>query len=100
MLILYVQAEVDPADLAALLPAAARMVAASNAEEGCIRYVFSRDLMRPELLHIVEVWRDQAALDHHFSTPHMAEFQAAIKGKINILAGDKYLAGDPLPLRG
>lgn len=100
MLIVYVKAEVSAQDLPGLLPVAERMIARSNAEEGCISYVFARDLGQPDLLHIIEVWRDQSALDLHFKTPHMAEFQAAIKGRIKILAGDKYLTSDPLPLRG
>jgi len=30
----------------------------------------------------------------------MAEFQAAIKGKVKITAGHKFQAGEALPLRG
>lgn len=99
MLIVHVTAEVSAENFVALQPVAAKMVAASNAEAGCVSYVFARDLVEPTLLRITEVWRDQAALDAHFATPHMAEFQAAIKGKVKITAGQKFQAGEPLPLR-
>lgn len=99
MLIVHGTAEVSAEDFVALQPVAARMVAASNAEEGCVSYVFARDLVDPKLLRITEVWVDQAALDLHFGMPHMAEFQTAIRGKVKIIAVNKYHAGEPLPLR-
>lgn len=79
MLIVHARAEVSVDALAALKPIADKMVAASNLEPGCITYAFAFDL--------------------HFKTPHMAEFQAAIKDKVRILGAEKYLTDGPLPLR-
>jgi quinol monooxygenase YgiN len=56
----------------------ADMVTASNAEEGCIAYAFTQDLGDPSILHIVEKWRNEAALAAHFAAPHMATFLAAV----------------------
>ncbi len=100
MLIVHAKAEVATQDLTGLLPALQQMIEASNAEAGCVSYVFAQDVTRADLIHITEAWQDQAALDAHFATAHMAAFQAAIKGKFKIVSGNKYLAGDPLPLRG
>lgn len=100
MLIVHARAEVSVDALAALKPISDKMVAASNLEPGCLSYAFAFDLQTPGLMRIVEVWQDQAALDAHFKTPHMAEFQAAIKDKIKILGAEKYLTEGPLPLRG
>lgn len=57
--------------------AMAKMLAGSRAEDGCLTYAYAQDVLDPELIHIVERWRDRAALDAHFLTPHMAEWRAA-----------------------
>ncbi|HSQ95767.1 MAG TPA: putative quinol monooxygenase [Croceibacterium sp.] len=64
--------------LADLQVAARRMVAATLREPGCVRYAFAQDLLDRNLIHITEAWRDQAALDDHFATPHMVEWRAAL----------------------
>jgi quinol monooxygenase YgiN len=46
------------------------MVEPSEAEPGCLRYRPLVDPDRPGAMVIVEEWVDQAALDHHFGTPH------------------------------
>ncbi len=50
--------------------------AASRTEEGCLSYAFSRDLEDADRYLSVETWVDQAALDAHFGTPHLAELLA------------------------
>ena len=80
MLIVLAKAQASAAALEAAKPAIAAMVAASNAEEGCIAYAFTQDLGDPTIIHIVEKWQDDAALAAHFATPHMAAFGAAIAG--------------------
>lgn len=61
--------------LEAALPAMAAMVAASRAEDGCIRYAYARDVLDPTVIHVSEAWRDRAALEAHFATPHLAEWR-------------------------
>ena len=51
------------------------MVRASRAEDGCLDYAFARDLADPDTLVLFERWRDQAALEAHGQSAHMAEFQ-------------------------
>lgn len=99
MLIVHVSARITPDALESLRETAARMVAATLAEPGCITYAFTFDILTPGLMRIVEVWQDEAALAAHFKTPHMAEFQAAIKGKIDIVSAEKYETDGPRPLR-
>jgi len=57
-------------------PAMAQMVAASRAEDGCLDYGYAQDVLDPGLIHIRELWRDQAALDAHFAMPHLADWRA------------------------
>ncbi|WP_017668998.1 putative quinol monooxygenase [Sandarakinorhabdus sp. AAP62] len=66
-----------PADsLSRALPAMAAMVAASRAEPGCLAYSYAQDLFDAGLIHVVERWRDRAALAAHFATPHLAVWRA------------------------
>jgi quinol monooxygenase YgiN len=63
--------------LAVLRPHQLAMLAASRAEDGCITYSYGEDVAEPGLIRVFEVWRDQAAIDAHFKTPHMAAWRAA-----------------------
>ena len=77
------------------------MVSATLAEEGCHAYVFSFDIADPNLLRIHELWEDQAALDAHFASPHMAKLGAQMP---EFVAGSgdftRYEASDARPLFG
>ncbi|MEM7327103.1 MAG: putative quinol monooxygenase [Pseudomonadota bacterium] len=55
-----------------------KMIIASRDEAGCIEYAYSRDVIDPNLLRIIERWQDKAALVSHFAEPHMAVFRAAL----------------------
>ncbi|WP_066532376.1 putative quinol monooxygenase [Erythrobacter sp. CCH5-A1] len=99
MLIVLAKAQVGEGALAPAMAAIADMVAASNAEEGCIAYAFTQDLLEPGLIHIVEKWQDQAALAAHFATPHMAAFGAAIAGlDFKVIEALKFEADDGSPV--
>lgn len=81
---LHIIAKLDPkaGAEAGLRDAMDAMVAPSRAEAGCQRY----DAFQSETgqVIVVETWDDQAALDRHGQTPHMATFRAAIG---DLLAG-------------
>lgn len=57
-------------------PAMAAMLTASRAEDGCLTYAYAQDVLDPGLIHVVERWRDRAALDAHLRTAHMADWRA------------------------
>jgi len=61
----------------AALPAMTAMVEGSRAEAGCIDYGYAQDVLDPGLIHVKELWRDQAALDRHFASAHIAAWRAA-----------------------
>ena len=54
------------------------MILASREESGCIEYAYSRDLIDPNVLRIIERWKDKAALISHFAEPHMAVFRNSL----------------------
>jgi quinol monooxygenase YgiN len=61
---------------AALLPLRA-MIEATRAEPGCLAYSFAFDVLDDHLVRIFEVFRDEAALAEHRSSPHMAAWRAS-----------------------
>lgn len=63
--------EIDAATQKAMVA----MVRASREEDGCYDYTFARDLADPNVLVLYERWRDQAALQAHMESAHMADFQ-------------------------
>lgn len=74
----------DPSKLDQAREVLATMSAASEAEEGCHCYRFGFDVAEEGLCHLIEHWEDQAALDTHFGSAHMATFLEAMPG---IVAG-------------
>jgi quinol monooxygenase YgiN len=90
---------VDPSRRDDLVAAAIAMQRASQAEPSCHHYVFSADLEHSDVFHIAEKWEDQAGLDAHFSTPHMAAFGQAIAGAVVSMDVTKYLVASEEKMR-
>ena len=67
---------VPPGTLAAFRPHMAAMLDASRAEDGCLEYSYAEDVLDAGLIRVFEAWRDQAALDAHFKTAHMATWRS------------------------
>lgn len=67
---------VPPENVAAFKPHMLAMLSASRAEDGCYEYSYAVDVADAGLIRIFEAWRDQAALDAHFQTPHMATWRS------------------------
>jgi quinol monooxygenase YgiN len=78
MVIVTAHARLKPGARETAVAAALRMREASLAEDGCQEYGFWFAIDDPDLLLVYERWDDQAALDFHFTTPHLAEFAASI----------------------
>lgn len=62
--------------LAEAIPAMKCMIESSRAENGCEAYSYSEDVLDRGLIHVMEMWRDQAALDRHFSSEHIAAWRS------------------------
>lgn len=100
MLIVAGEIEIDPARREEAIDAARDMMAATQREDGCRAYVFSADLTEPGRFRIFEEWESQAALDAHFTAPHMATFQARIAGLgVRGMRIQKYQVASVGPLR-
>ena len=51
------------------------MGAATRCEPGCIKYAYASEPGDPGLVHVSEVWESQEALDAHFASAHMKQWQ-------------------------
>ena len=71
--------EIDAEHVWPATTAAAKMIKASRAEEGCIEYCFYVDITETRRFRVYEEWESEEALQAHFATPHMAEFREALK---------------------
>ena len=56
-------------------PAMAKVIAASNAEPGCRVYSYSEDIGEPGLFRVYEEWYSHDAIEAHFASAHMREWQ-------------------------
>ncbi len=90
MIIVIARAEVDPARIAELRPALDAMMRATWEESGCLSYSMAVESEDRGVVSIVERWRDEAALKEHFTTPHMAAFNAAVMGAITAIDAKIY----------
>ncbi|WP_294322302.1 putative quinol monooxygenase [uncultured Sphingomonas sp.] len=77
MLLIVGTVRLPASNMDAARPARQRMVDASRREEGCVEYGYAQDVFDPGLIHVKELWTDQAALDRHFASLHIAEWRAA-----------------------
>lgn len=77
MIIVAGTVRIEPSKLSEARGIMERMISASRAEDGCIEYSYSVDVLDPRVVHVFEVWRDRATLERHFKTPHLGEWRAA-----------------------
>ena len=76
MLVIAGTIRIDPGKRDEAAKAALAIMKETLEEAGNLAYAFSFDVEDEGLLHIFEKWESQEALDFHFGSPHMAEFQA------------------------
>ncbi|CAN5322942.1 putative quinol monooxygenase [soil metagenome] len=99
MVIIMGTVRIPPQNLILAREAMTAMVEASRADAGCISYGYAQDVFEPDLIRVSEVWKDQAAVDFHFATPHIAAWRATWASLgISDRRLSLYQAGDPKPL--
>ncbi|CAE7404724.1 AFT10-1 [Symbiodinium microadriaticum] len=54
------------------------LVADTRKEDGCLSYGFYEDVTEADVFRLYEEWKDEAALDAHMQTPHIAQFNSRI----------------------
>src|SRR6476660_9162942 len=99
MLVLTAFIEVAPADRDAIRAALAHVIPATRAEDGCDDYNCYEDTQQPGRYVFVERWRDQAALDRHLATPHMAAWMKVAGPRLKSAQGWIYGIASATELR-
>jgi quinol monooxygenase YgiN len=99
MLLLTAFIEVSPADRDAIRAALPAVVSATRAEDGCAEYGCYEDTQQPARFVFVERWRDQAALERHMSSSHMAAWMKLVGPKLKSARGFLYDATTVTELR-
>ncbi len=93
MIIVTGQVRFAPGEIARLTPAFRMNIKATRGEPGCARYAYAVDLADPDLLHVVEEWSDEEAVNAHMNTPHMAELMNVLgTAKIEAISINAYEA--------
>jgi quinol monooxygenase YgiN len=101
MIIVTGQVRFAEGEIARLAPAFKMNIQATRAEPGCARYVYAADLADPNLLHVIEEWSDEEAMDAHMNTPHMADLMTAMgSAKIEAIGINAYEAHFLKPVLG
>lgn len=72
-----------PEAVAGIRSALQQLVTATRAEEGCLAYDLFESAAAPGTFITVERWVDQAAMDLHLQSPHIAEALAAADGALD-----------------
>jgi quinol monooxygenase YgiN len=75
MIVIAVSVKIKPEKRGIAVLDAMAMADASRKEDGCLRYEFSVDIQDPHRFLVFEQWENQAALDAHSETEHMATFR-------------------------
>ncbi len=70
MIIIAGTVDVDPARRDAALEAGCPHMEATRAQQGCIDYVWSADLLVPGRIYVFERWASEEDLRAHFEGPH------------------------------
>ena len=99
MLIVTGVVEVNEAGVQRAVEAAQQVVEATLKEPGCLAYEFSQVLGHTNRFRVYEEWQDQAALEAHFTTPHIATFRAEL-AEVGVISRDlhRVVGGEKQPL--
>lgn len=96
MLLIVGTVRMPAAKLQQARPVMLEMATETRAEDGCLEYCYAEDVFDAGLIHVKEMWRDQAALDLHFASDHIARWRATWTA---LEIGDRklrsYEVGDP-----
>ncbi len=82
MIVVVGRVRTDADKRADLIRIAHAVVTASRKDEGCISYRFYEDTEIANDFVFIEEWDSDAALRHHFATPHIAEFMRAVSAAL------------------
>jgi quinol monooxygenase YgiN len=78
ILILAESLVASEADAVKTFAAAREFAEQTLREPGCFQFDFARDALNPLLIHVIERWKDGAAIDYHMKMPYLHAFMKAL----------------------
>lgn len=101
MIIVMGHAKLGAGEIDRLAAAMEAQINATRAEQGCLHYGFSRDILEPDTMIISERWSSNEAIAAHFASPHMARFNAVLaSAKVLEVSVKAYENGEVRTLMG
>ena len=85
MIIVSGKATISPGAIDKVRDVMEATIRATREEAGCIDYYYGVDVLDPNTIVVVEYWESWAALEAHFTTPHIAEWIKAL-GEAGVVA--------------
>lgn len=87
--------EIAPEHFSEYLREAEHTIKETRKEPGCRLYAFSRDILEDNVVWISEQWDSEEDLQRHFTTEHIVNFRAFLKG-VRFVSRDvrKYLVSE------
>ena len=73
-LVITATVDIKPDKVEQFRQATDSLIVGSRAEEGCISYSMYESATEENKFFFFEEWKDQAAIDAHFATPHFKDF--------------------------
>ena len=73
-LIIAASVKIKPEKVSEFIEKTKSLIESSRAEEGCISYTLYQCPTDSTVFMFFEEWKDQAAIDFHFNTPHFKGF--------------------------
>ena len=100
MLVVAGYVRIDKEHLPGVVLAARRMMKETRKEPDCLSSSFAMDLLDDSVIRIFEEWDSAEALQAHFRTSHMAEFQKTLAGlNLQEMSVQRYEVAQVGPLR-
>ncbi len=87
MIIVSGKAKVEPGALEKVRDIMEATITKTRQEDGCIYYSYGVDVLDADTFVVVEYWENWAALEKHFTQPHMAAWMKAL-GDAGVLERD------------
>jgi len=75
-IIIYITFDVTAGHIQRFESVAKEGMRKTQAEPGCLKYVFARDLGKENRYHLCEYWNSAGELTAHLKQPHVANFNA------------------------
>lgn len=91
MIIVSGTAKTKPGTITKLRAVMETTIRETRKEEGCILYTYGIDVLDPDTIVVVEHWESWAALEKHFTTPHIAAWMTALSQEKAVVSKVKFM---------